>query len=112
MKRKLSDQYLKVVEWSNQDKCYIGTAPGLVIGGVHGKNQAKVFEELCQVVEEAIELLKKEGQPLPKATANKKFSGKILLRISPELHKALAIKALKSGASLNKIIQHELESAG
>lgn len=68
MKKKISDRYLKVVEWSEEDGCYIGTAPGLMIGGVHGKQQSKVFAELCEAIEESIQLLKKEGRLLPKST--------------------------------------------
>ncbi len=110
MKRKLSDRYLKVVEWSEEDRCYVGTSPGLIIGGVHGANQAKVFAQLCVAVEEAIQLLQKDGRPLPAATVDKKCSGKILLRIPPELHKSLMIRALQEGESINKLIQHELEA--
>ena len=54
-------RYLKIVEWSEKDRCYVGTSPGLVVGGVHGKDQRKVFAELCDVVEEAVDLLEKEG---------------------------------------------------
>ena len=111
MSKKLSDNYLKIVEWSEKDSCYIGTAPGLIIGGVHGKQEAKVFEELCEAVDEAIKLLKKEGRPLPPGTANKKYTGKISLRIPPLLHKALSIKAQQNGESVNKLIQHKLESS-
>ena len=103
------DNYLKIVEWSDEDQCYIGTAPGLMIGGVHGKNQKKVFDELCEAVEEVIHILRKEGLPLPEATAKKKYSGKIALRISPQLHKALTVKAFQVGESLNKLIVHELQ---
>ena len=110
MKQKLSDNYLKVVEWSDKDQCYIGTSPGLIVGGVHGKNQSKVFEEICQIVEETIGILQKEGKPLPPETANKNFSGKIALRIPPGLHKKLAIKARQNGESINKFIQEQLES--
>jgi predicted HicB family RNase H-like nuclease len=110
-KKKLSNQYLKVVEWSAEDNCYVGTAPGLFIGGVHGKSQKKVFDELCEAVDEAIELLQKEGRPLPPPTADKKYSGKIALRVSPRLHQSLAIRALQEGESLNKLIQHKLEAA-
>jgi len=39
----------------------MGTTPGIIIGGVHGKQEARVFEEVCEAVDEAIELLKKEG---------------------------------------------------
>ena len=109
MRRKKSDRYLKVVEWSEVDGCYVGTAPGLILGGVHGRDEAKVFKELCQACEEAIELLNKEGRTLPEATANKKYSGKILLRIPQGLHKVLTLKALKAGESVNKLIQQQIE---
>ena len=109
--KKTSDDYLKIVEWSEDDHCYVGTAPGLIIGGVHGKSQKKVFDKLCEAVEEAIQILWKEGRPLPAATANKKYSGKIALRIPPQLHKTLAMKAFQDGESVNKLIQHELEEA-
>ena len=111
MKHLSSDNYLKIVEWSDEDHCYIGTSPGLFDGGVHGKNEANVFKELCETVDETITLMKKEGKPLPSPTANKTFSGKISLRIPPELHKTLAVRALQEGQSVNKLIQHKLEEA-
>jgi len=110
MRHKKSDQYLKVVEWSEKDECYVGTAPGLILGGVHGKDEVRVFKKLCQVVDEALTLLEKEGLSFPSPTADKKYSGRILLRISPALHKALAVKALKEGESINKVIQHRLKA--
>ena len=111
MTNKISDKYLKIVEWSDEDKCYIGTSPGLFDGGVHGQDETKVFEELCDVVEDTLAIMKNSGKPLPKSTTNKQFSGKIALRITPELHKAVAIKAMQEGESINKMIQHKLEAA-
>ncbi|MBU0478791.1 toxin-antitoxin system HicB family antitoxin [bacterium] len=108
---KPSDYYLKIVEWSEEDQCYVGMAPGLIIGGVHGESQKKVFYELCEAVEEAIQILQKEGRPLPAATANKDYSGKIALRIPSQLHKVLTAKAFQAGESVNKLIQHKLETA-
>ncbi len=110
MKRKKSDQYLKVVEWSAEDHCYVGTAPGLLLGGVHGNNQSRVFAQLCDAVEEAIHIFEKDGKPLPAPTANRTYSGKILLRVSSSLHRALAIRAMQLGESVNKLIQQELEA--
>ncbi len=111
MRNQTYDDYLKIVEWSDEDQCYVGTAPGLMIGGVHGKNQKNVFNALCEAVEEAIQILRKEGRPLPVATANKKYSGKIALRISPQLQKAITVKAFQAGQSVNKLIEHELQKA-
>jgi predicted HicB family RNase H-like nuclease len=110
MIRRTSDNYLKVVEWSEEDQCYVGTAPGLIIGGVHGKSQEKVFKELCTVVEEAVSTLHKEGKALPPETASRDFSGKIALRVPPSLHKKIAIKAQQRGESINRFIQEQLEA--
>ena len=48
--------YARVVWWSSQDGCYVGTSPGLILGGVHGPDERAVFDELCRVVEEAVAL--------------------------------------------------------
>ena len=111
MRNKFFDKYLKVVEWSDVDNCYIGTAPGLFDGGVHGKSEEKVFKELCIAVEDVVKTMKKSGMVLPQPTINKKFSGKIALRMPPDLHKALFINAMQSGESVNKFIQHKLEAS-
>lgn len=105
---KKRQNYLKIVEWSEEDQCYVGTAPGLIIGGVHGKDQQKVFSQLCKAVDEAVSLLKKEGKPVPAQAIKDTYSGKIALRISPELHKSLAIKALQRSESINKLIEENL----
>ncbi len=98
---KESDRYLKIVEWSEEDGCYVGTCPGLMLGGVHGDHEAATYRELCQTVEEWIEICRKDGMPLPAATAGKEYSGKFLLRVGPELHKILAVDAIRRGTSLN-----------
>ena len=31
-----SARYVKIVEWSVEDQCYVGSSPGLFYGGCHG----------------------------------------------------------------------------
>ena len=66
-----SARYVKIVEWSEDDQCYVGSAPGLIYGGCHGADERRVFEELCQIVDEAIELYRLDGKPLPPATSGR-----------------------------------------
>ena len=61
-------RYVKIVEWSDEDQCYVGSSPGLVYGGCHGADERAVFEELCGAVEEAIALYHNDGKPLPPPT--------------------------------------------
>ena len=107
---KASDRYLKIVEWSEEDGCYVGTCPGLMLGGVHGDKESSVYAELCDVVEEWIRIYEEDGESLPEATAGKEYSGKFLLRPGKQLHKELAIQAMCVGESLNSYCIHLLES--
>lgn len=68
---KPSDRYVKIVEWSEEDGCYVGSAPGLVLGGCHGDDERKVFDELLTIVEEAISLYEADGKALPPPTAGR-----------------------------------------
>jgi len=94
-------RYLKIVEWNDEDGCFIGSAPPLIGQCCHGKDDTKVYAELCQIVEEWIEILEKDGDPLPEPLGAKKFSGRFVLRVEPALHRRLAAKALAAGESLN-----------
>lgn len=108
---KKSDQYLKIVEWSDEDECYVGTCPGLFFGGVHGDDEKNVYADLCREVEEWVKIMKRDGDPFPPATAGKNYSGKFMLRVGEKTHKALAIRAMQSGDSLNAYCRKQLEKA-
>ena len=105
---KQSDQYLKIVEWSEEDECYVGTCPGLMLGGIHGDDEAKVYRELCEAVEEWVDIYQEDDTPLPAATAGKEYSGKFVIRVGKDLHKALAVDAVRYGESLNSFCMHVL----
>ena len=74
---KESAKYAKIVEWSEEDQCYVGSAPCLILAGRHGDDEKKVFDELCQIVEEAIELYLKDGKSLPPPTSGRDFATKM-----------------------------------
>ena len=104
-------RYLKIVEWSDEDKCFVGRIPGLAAGGVHGDDEAKVYRELCLVAEEWVEILEGDGKPLPPPTAGKTYSGKFVVRVAPELHQKAALKAMARNESLNQFVAAALAKA-
>ena len=57
-----SARYVKIVAWSEEDQCYVGSCPGLFLGGCHGDDERKVFEELCEIVEEVVALYDVDGR--------------------------------------------------
>lgn len=109
--KKLASQYVKIVEWSDEDGCFVGQCPELFGGGCHGDDEVKVYAELTEMVEEAIEDRLAEGRNLPEPVAGQKYSGKFLFRVGPDLHRALAIRAYKEGKSLNQVCLEAIRKA-
>ena len=72
-----ASQYVKIVEWSDEDQCLDGSCPGLFYGGCHGDDEKKVFAELCELVEETIALYGRERKPLPAPTCGHDFANVI-----------------------------------
>ncbi len=66
-----SARYIKIVEWSDEDHCYVGSSPGLFFGGCHGRDEQAVFKELCQIVDETVEAIRMDAQVLPPATSGR-----------------------------------------
>lgn len=75
---KESARYVKIVEWSEEDQCFMGSCPGLFYGGCHGEDEKAVFAELCDIVEETIQLYKRDGKPLPPPTSGKDYANTML----------------------------------
>lgn len=109
--KEVAKRYLKIVEWSGEDRCYVGSAPPLVGQSCHGASEEEVLAQLQTIVEEWVETLIKEGKPLPASTANRKFSGKFVVRLSPEIHRKVALKAMARGDSLNQYVAETLAEA-
>lgn len=82
-----------------------------MLGGVHGSDEIEVYRELSEVVEEWIEIYRQDNIRLPAPTANKLYTGKFVLRVPPELHERLSVRAMIEGDSLNTYCRKVLEKA-
>ena len=67
------DRYVKLIEWSEEDGCFIGSCPELLFGGCHGQDAKRVFAELSDIVDETIELYEHDGKPLPPPMSGREF---------------------------------------
>jgi predicted RNase H-like HicB family nuclease len=74
---KESVQYVKIVEWSVEDQCFVGQCPGIVGPCCHGGNEVEVYAELCEIVDECIEIYNQDGRPLPPTTAGQGIAEKL-----------------------------------
>ena len=64
---KLHDRYLKFVRWEEEDGLYVGYCPDLFPwGGVcHGTTEEQAYRQLCALVVDEVEELRRDGKELP-----------------------------------------------
>jgi predicted HicB family RNase H-like nuclease len=72
------------------------------------ESHVAALEGIVNLVGEVLEDMEASGEPIPEPIAEKQYSGKFQVRIPPEQHRSLAIKAAESGVSLNRYVSSRL----
>ena len=52
--------------------------------------------------------MSKSDEELPLPLSSRKYSGKFMVRVPPEVHRHLAMEAVEAGVSLNRIVSAKL----
>ena len=61
-----------------------------------------------RLVHDSVADMRTTGETPPEPMADKAYSGKFLVRVPPETHRALAIRAAEEGVSLNRLVSARL----
>ncbi|MFH1154424.1 MAG: toxin-antitoxin system HicB family antitoxin [Pseudomonadota bacterium] len=105
------DFYTYRITWSEDDREYVGLClefPGL--SWLAGSPEA-ALKGIRKLVAEVVADLAKEGEPVPDPLATKHYTGKFMVRIPPDRHRELAIKAAEAGISINRLVTSKICSA-
>lgn len=62
-------RYIKIVEWSDEDGAFVGQCPGVIGPCCHGSDETEVYRQLCRIVEDWLDLARRDGRALPPPTA-------------------------------------------
>ena len=103
-----NDRYTYRVTWSEEDNEYVGLCvefPGL---SWLEPLPEEALKGIRQVVAQAVTDLEMNGEIVPEPIAIKKYSGKFMVRIPPELHRHLSLEAAEAGISLNRLASDKL----
>lgn len=103
-----NDRYTYRVTWSEEDGEYIGLCAEFASLSWLAPEPEAALHGIRQLVADVVVNLQKNGEPIPEPLAAKKFSGRFMIRIPPELHRQLALEAAESGISLNRLASNKL----
>ena len=103
-----NDRYTYRVTWSDDDQEYVGLCaefPGL---SWLASSPEAALKGIRKVVASVLRDMKKQGETVPAPISTRRYSGKFMVRVPPEVHRNLAIEAAESGVSLNRIAASKL----
>ena len=102
------DRYTYRVTWSEEDNEYVGLCAEFPSLSWLETSPEKALAGIRKVVKEAVTDLKKSRQSVPEPISTRAYSGKFMVRVPPEVHRMLAIKAAESGVSINRLVSSKL----
>jgi len=98
------DRYTYRVTWSPEDEEYVGLCLEFPSLSWLAEAPEKALRGIREVVAQVVADLEANGEPVPDPLATRSYSGRFMVRIPPEVHRELAIKAAEEGVSLNRLI--------
>ena len=109
MKEKI-DKYSFRIFWSEEDNEYVGECLEFPSLSWLAPTQEEALSGIKKLVAECVEDMLTNGEKVPEPLSSRKYSGRFTVRISPELHRKLAIEAKEAGLSLNRLAMLKLAS--
>lgn len=102
------DKYTYRVTWSEGDQEYVGLCAEFPSLSWLAASPEAALKGIRNVVAEVIADMAHSGEQAPQPIATKRYSGKFMVRIPPDVHRQLAIQAAEAGVSLNRLASSKL----
>ena len=102
------EHYTYRVTWSAEDGEFVGLCAEFPLLSWLASSQEDAFSGIRKLVAESVEDMEANGEQPPEPMADRTYSGKFMVRVPPETHRALAIRAAEEGVSLNRLVSAKL----
>ena len=106
----MTDHYTYRVTWSAEDEEYVGLCAEFPSLSWLAPIADEAFSGIRQLVAETVAEMLTAEEEVPEPMADRTYSGKFMVRVPSEVHRALAIRAAEEGVSLNRLIGARLVS--
>ena len=104
----MTDHYTYRVTWSAEDEEYIGLCAEFPSLSWLAPAPEEAFCGIRELVSDSLTDMRASNETAPEPMADRTYSGKFMVRVPPETHRALAIRAAEEGVSLNRLVSARL----
>ena len=102
------DHYTYRVTWSAEDELHVGLCAEFPSLSWLADTPDGALAGIRQVVADTVANLEASGEDVPVPLAERRFSGRFVVRVPPEVHRSLAVEAAEAGISLNRLVSVRL----
>lgn len=100
--------YTYRVIWSEEDGEFIGLCAEFPSLSHLDETQVAALNGIAELVADVVADIQERGETPPVPIAHRHYSGRFQVRITPELHRRLAIRAAEANVSLNRVVSDQL----
>ena len=108
MKAIQNDHYTYRVTWSEDDQEYVGLCAEFPSLSWLAASPEAALRGIRRVVADVVADMKRSKESIPEPLASRKFSGKFMVRVPPDVHRELTVEAAEAGVSLNRLASAKL----
>jgi len=102
------NHYSYRIIWSIEDQKFVGLCAEFPSLSYLDEDQSAALLGITSLVGDVVSEMKANEEAIPEPIAEKSFSGNFQVRIPPDLHRKLAIKAAEENVSLNRYVSFKL----
>ncbi len=103
-----NDRYTYRVTWSEDDTEYVGLCAEFPSLSWLAATPEAALKGVRKMVAEVVQDMEANKEVVPEPIACRRYSGKFMVRVPPDVHRNLAIQSAESRVSLNRIVSSKL----
>jgi predicted HicB family RNase H-like nuclease len=103
-----NDRYTYRITWSEDDNEYVGLCAEFPSLSWLSSTPEAALKGIRKLVAETVADMESNDEIVPEPIACRQYSGKFMVRVPPDVHRNLAIRAAESGISLNRVVSSKL----
>ena len=101
-------RYAYRILWSEEDAEYVGLCAEFPSLSWLAATPEAALRGIRSLVVRVVRDMGAAGEAIPQPLSGRRYSGKFVVRVPPEVHQRLALEAAEAGVSLNRLARAKL----